>query len=86
MNFELLVFWTKNSRRLSKAEEKIVFDLFHVVAKFGREVVDRVRVEEANRLRQDKPARAVIKHARWQNDQSKRQNHFTTGLAWSWDR
>jgi transposase len=44
---------------------EIVFDLFHVVAKFGREVVDRVRVEEANRLRHDKPARAVIKHARW---------------------
>lgn len=44
---------------------EIVFDLFHVVAKFGREVVDRVRVDEANRLRHDKPARAVIKHARW---------------------
>lgn len=44
---------------------EIVFDLFHVVAKYGREVIDRVRVDEANRLRHDKPARAVIKGARW---------------------
>jgi transposase len=44
---------------------EIVFDLFHVVAKYGREVIDRVRVNEANRLREDKPARKVIKGARW---------------------
>lgn len=44
---------------------KIVFDLFQVVAQFGREVVDRVRVEKANRLRHDKARRAVIKHTRW---------------------
>lgn len=44
---------------------QIVYDLFHVVAKYGREVIDRVRVDEANRLRHDKPARAVIKGARW---------------------
>ena len=44
---------------------EIVFDLFHVVAKFGREVIDRVRVDEANRLRHDKTRRAVIKHSRW---------------------
>lgn len=43
----------------------IVYDLFHVVAKFGREVVDRVRVDQANRLRHDKPARRVIKQSRW---------------------
>ncbi|MEX7643362.1 transposase, partial [Stenotrophomonas maltophilia] len=36
---------------------EVVYDLFHVVAKYGREVIDRVRVDEANRLRQDKPAR-----------------------------
>ena len=41
-----------------KAE--IVFDLFHVVAKYGREVIDRVRVDEANRLRHDKKARKVV--------------------------
>lgn len=28
---------------------------FHVVAKYGREVIDRLRVDEANRLRHDKP-------------------------------
>ena len=44
---------------------EIVYDLFHVVAKFGREVIDRVRVDEANRLRNDKKARKVIKGARW---------------------
>lgn len=46
-------------------QAEIVYDLFHVVVKYGREVVDRVRVDEANRLRQDKPARAVVKGARW---------------------
>ena len=33
---------------------QVVFDLFHVVAKYAREVIDRVRVDEANRLRQDR--------------------------------
>ena len=44
---------------------RIVYDLFHVVAKYGREVIDRVRVDEANRLRNDKPARKVVKGSRW---------------------
>jgi transposase len=44
---------------------EIVFDLFHVVAKYGREVIDRVRVDEANRLRDDRPARALVKSSRW---------------------
>ncbi len=44
---------------------EIVFDLFHIVAKYGREVIDRVRVDEANRLRHDKPARRVVKSSRW---------------------
>ncbi|MFC4350859.1 ISL3 family transposase [Fodinicurvata halophila] len=44
---------------------RIVYDLFHVVAKFGREVIDRVRVDQANQLRHDKPARQVIKRSRW---------------------
>jgi transposase len=44
---------------------RIVYDLFHVVAKYGREVIDRVRVNEANRLRTDKKARKVVKTARW---------------------
>jgi transposase len=44
---------------------RVVYDLFHVIAKFGREVIDRVRVDEANRLRDDKPGRKVIKQSRW---------------------
>lgn len=51
----------------------IVYDLFHVVAKYGREVIDRVRVDETNRLARargpnDRPTRArrrVIKGTRW---------------------
>jgi len=46
-------------------QTEIVYDLFHVVAKYAREVIDRVRVDEANRLRQDKPARRVVKSSRW---------------------
>lgn len=44
---------------------EIVYDLFHVVAKYGREVIDRVRVDEANRWRQDRPARHLVKSSRW---------------------
>jgi len=43
----------------------IVYDLFHVVAKYGREVIDRVRVVEAHRARRHPAARKVIKGARW---------------------
>jgi transposase len=43
----------------------IVYDLFHVVAKYGREVIDRVRVAEAHRARRNPAARKVIKGARW---------------------
>jgi transposase len=43
----------------------IVFDLFHVVAKYGREVIDRVRVDRANELREQRPERRVVKGARW---------------------
>lgn len=43
----------------------IVFDLFHVVAKYGREVIDRVRVDQANALRHDRRGRRVVKGARW---------------------
>jgi transposase len=44
---------------------RVVYDLFHVIAKYGREVIDRVRVDEANRLKQDRPLRRVVKRARW---------------------
>jgi hypothetical protein len=43
----------------------LLYDLFHVVAKYGREVIDRVRVDEANRLKHDLPMRKVVKRARW---------------------
>lgn len=51
----------------------IVYDLFHVLAKYGREVIDRVRLEETNRLARvghpndarTRARRRVIKGARW---------------------
>lgn len=51
----------------------LVYDLFHVVARYGREVIDRVRVDETNRLRRaggphnrrTRALRRVIKGARW---------------------
>jgi transposase len=46
-------------------QAQVVYDLFHVVAKYGREVVDRVRVDQANALRDDKPARKLVKRSRW---------------------
>jgi transposase len=46
-------------------QAEVVYDLFHVVAKFGREVIDRVRVDQANLVRRDKPQRRLIKSSRW---------------------
>jgi len=46
-------------------QAEIVYDLFHVVAKYGRGVIDRMRVDEANRLRQDRRARQLVKGSRW---------------------
>jgi transposase len=51
----------------------IVYDLFHVVAKYGREVIDRVRVDQTNRLARargpndlrTRARRRVIKGTRW---------------------
>lgn len=54
-----------NEVRAQCPDARVVYDLFHVVAKYGREVVDRVRVDEANRLRDDKKARKVVKSSRW---------------------
>lgn len=51
--------------RLQCPQAAIVYDFFHVLTKYSREVIDRVRVDEANRLRQDRPARQVVKGARW---------------------
>jgi transposase len=44
---------------------EIVYDQFHVVAKYAREVVDRVRVDEANRVGTDRKSRKWIKGSRW---------------------
>jgi len=51
----------------------IVYDLFHVVTKYGREVIDRVRVDETNRIARargpndpkTRARRRVIKGTRW---------------------
>ena len=51
--------------RAQAPQAQIVYDLFHVVAKYGREVIDRVRLDEANRLRADRTARRVVKGSRW---------------------
>jgi transposase len=55
----------ENEVRYQCPKAEVVFDLFHVVAKYGREVIDRVRVDEANRLKDDKAARKVVKSAKW---------------------
>jgi transposase len=44
---------------------EVVYDLFHVIAKYAREVIDRVRVDQANRLRDDTAARKAVKGSRW---------------------
>jgi transposase len=46
-------------------QARVVYDLFHVIAKYGREVIDRVRVDEANRLRDQCGLRQIVKRARW---------------------
>jgi len=46
-------------------QAEVVYDLFHVVARYGRDVIDRIRVDQANALRHDKPARQVPKQSRW---------------------
>lgn len=59
--------------RLQCPQAAIVYDLFHVVAKYARAVIDRVRVDETNRVaraagRHERAVRArrrVIKGARW---------------------
>lgn len=54
-----------NELRAHCPQAEVVYDLFHVVARYGHDVIDRVRVDEANRLRHDKAARKVVKTARW---------------------
>lgn len=44
---------------------RIVYDLFHIVARFGREAIDHVMGDQSNRLKQDKPARQIVRRSRW---------------------
>lgn len=44
---------------------KIVYDQFHVIAKYGREVIDPVRTSESRRPEHDKQGRQLIKGSRW---------------------
>jgi transposase len=46
-------------------QAEVVYDMFHVAAKYSREVIDRVRVDEANAVGNEKKDRKVIKSARW---------------------
>lgn len=46
-------------------QARVIYDLFHVIAKYGREVISRVRVDAANAVRKDKVARRQIKQAHW---------------------
>jgi transposase len=46
-------------------QAEIVYDFFHIVSHYGRTVLDRIRVDEANRLRKDPAARKVIKGSKW---------------------
>lgn len=59
--------------RVQCPNAQLVYDLFHVVAKYAREVVDRVRVDETNKIARAagpnqttiRAARRVIKGTRW---------------------
>ena len=44
-------------------QAEVVYDLFHLVARYGKDVIDRIPVD--NCLCQDKPARKVVKQSRW---------------------
>lgn len=44
---------------------EIVYDQFHVIAKYGREVIDPVRTAESRRPEHDREGRSLIKGSRW---------------------
>lgn len=44
---------------------EIVYDRFHVIAKFGRDVIDPVRTAESRRPEHDQAGRRLIKGSRW---------------------
>lgn len=51
--------------RANCPQAEVVYDLFHVVAGYGRKVLDRIRVDQVKQLSEDKPARKVVKQSRW---------------------
>lgn len=44
---------------------EVVYDLLHVAAGYGRDVTNRVPLDEASILRADKPARCISTTSRW---------------------
>ena len=51
--------------RMHCPNAEIVFDQFHIVANFGKEVIDKVRTSEVYRVKDNKAARELIKGAKW---------------------
>ena len=46
-------------------QAEIVYDFYHIVSKYGREVIDRVRIAEVKKVEQDKSSRSIIKGSKW---------------------
>lgn len=44
---------------------EIVWDQFHVVKNYSKDVVDRIRIDQANELKHDPAARKLVKGAKW---------------------
>jgi hypothetical protein len=63
---------------------EIVYDLFHVLARCRRQVIDRLRANEANRPKGDRKARKAVKSARWlllRNEENVGREEDRVGLA-----
>ena len=52
-------------RYFDSKEELLTAVTVQATLRVGREVIDRIRVDQANLLRDDKPARKVVKRSRW---------------------
>ena len=55
--------WYREAIQEACPQAALVYDLFHAVAKFSREVIDRVRVDESKK--QDEAGRHLIKGSRY---------------------
>ena len=60
-----LAYREAGDKRAQCPNAGVVFNPFHVVAQDGLEVIDRVRVNEANLLHHEKAAWKVVKGSRW---------------------